>query len=308
MMLKRNPKCSLLPYERTDILSMQDAEQKAGWMITAFNLPNAWASTQGEGVKVAVLDTGVQLDHPDLRNNLLPGVNIVNSTLPPIDDASHGTHCAGIIAAENNDIGMVGVAPKAQIIPIKVLDGNGNGTLADVAKGITAALSLGADIITMSLGSPTPMPQLHKVIQVANRKGVPIFVAAGNAGRTQDVFYPSAYPETISVGAIDKDFRRANFSNTGRNLDFMAPGVDIFSTVPTNWYAMMSGTSMATPFVAGIAALLLSAARKYNKPLTSADDYREKLREHCVPIQGEGAGDEFFQGLGIISVKDLFIN
>lgn len=303
--LKSSPPCSLFPYERTEILSAQEAVQKAGWMITAFDLPMAWACTQGDGVKVAVLDTGAELNHPDLKDNLLPGANIVNPGLPPEDGCGHGTHCAGIIAAQNNEIGMVGVAPMAKVIPVKVLDDHGNGNLDWVNKGLLAAIDLGADIITMSLGSPAPLPQLRRTIQVAAAKGIPIFVAAGNAGRTQDVFYPASYPETIAVGAINESFQRANFSNTGRNLDFMAPGVDILSTVPQGWYAMMSGTSMATPFVAGIAALLLAACRKYGKPLTTADAFRDKLHEHTFPITGEGAGDEFFQGFGIISVKDL---
>ncbi len=305
--IRNKHRCSLFPYERQDVLSMQEAAQQAGWMITAFDLPHAWAHSQGEGVKVAVLDTGCDLDHPDLVDNLLPGINILFPGKPPEDHAAHGTHTGGIIAAVNNDIGMVGVAPKAKIIPIKVLDDRGNGTLNDVAKGILAALSLGADIITMSLGCPTPLPQLQKVIQMANSKGVAIFVAAGNAGKTKEIFYPAAYKETIAIGAIDENFKRAAFSNTGKNLDFMAPGVNILSTVPDNWYAMMSGTSMATPFVAGIAALLLSAARKEGKILKGADDFRNKLREHCLPLQGEGAGDMFYGGFGIISVKDLIV-
>lgn len=300
-----NNQCSLFPYERTDILSIQEATQRSGWMITAFDLPKAWAISQGEGVKVAVLDTGCDMQHPDLINNLLPGYNVLQPGTPPTDGSSHGTHVCGIIAAENNEIGIVGVAPRAKIIPIKCLDDSGNGTLTNVAKAIMIAIGEGADIITMSLGSPTDMPQLQKAIRVANSKGIPIFVAAGNAGRTDDVFFPSAYPEAISIGAIDEGFHRAGFSNTGKNLDFMAPGVNILSTVPTSWYAMMSGTSMATPFVAGIAALLLSACRKYGKTLANADAYRDKLHEHTFPITGEGAGDDFYQGFGIISVKDL---
>jgi subtilisin family serine protease len=302
---KKNQPCSLFPYERTEIFSIQDASQKAGWMITSFDLPTAWLTTQGEGIKVAVIDTGCDMDHPDLIDNLLPGFNVLDPTKPPDDDNGHGTHCCGVIAAENNDIGMVGVAPKAKIIPIKALDKDGNGNLANVAKGIMIAISQGADIITMSLGSPAPVPQLLKVIQIADAKGIPVFVAAGNAGKTKDVYYPSAYAETISVGAIDETFKRASFSNTGLNLDFMAPGVNILSTVPDNWYAMMSGTSMATPFVAGIGALLMAAARKYNVPLSNVEAFRNKFREHTFAISGEGAGDDFFQGFGIISVKDI---
>ncbi len=303
--LKRKYRCSLFPYERTEVVSMMDAAQKSGWSITAFDIPQAWVVSQGEGVKVAILDTGCDLGHQDLVDNLLPGFNIINPDEPPQDHAGHGSHCCGVIAAVNNEIGMVGVAPKAKIIPVKVLDDHGNGTLPNVAKGIMAALGAGADIITMSLGSPSPLPQLQSAIRAANDRGVPVFVAAGNAGMTKDVFYPSAYPEAIAIGAIDESFRRALFSNTGKNLDFMAPGVNILSTVPDNWYAMMSGTSMATPFVAGIAALLLSAARKYGKTLAGGDSYRAKLQEHTFPITGDGAGDDFFQGFGIISVKDV---
>lgn len=302
---RKPPPCALFPYERSDVLFIQEVSQTRGWMIDLFEIPVAWAKTMGDGVKVAVVDTGCDLDHPDLVHNLLPGLNVLDPSRPPDDDNAHGTHVAGIVAAENNGIGMVGVAPKCKVIPIKVLDASGNGNLSDVAKGIQAAMDLGADIITMSLGSPSPMPSLQRVLQLAERRGVPVFVAAGNAGRTADVYFPSAYPETISIGAIDSGFRRATFSNTGLNLDFMAPGVDIMSTVPNNWYALMSGSSMATPFVAGVAALLLSAARLHGVPLPDPEAYREKFRQHCFPITDEGAGDQFYQGYGIISVKDL---
>lgn len=304
--VKKNQRCSLFPYERTDILSLQEATQKSGWMITAFDLPEAWTHSQGEGVTVAVLDCGCDLDHPDLIDNLVPGFNVLEPGSPPDDQNSHGTFCCGVIAACNNEIGMVGVAPKAKVMPIKCLDRYGNGTLANVAKAIMIAVNHGADIITMSLGSPNPMPQLQKVIQIADSRGIPVFAAAGNAGRTADVYYPSAYPEVIAIGAIDESFHRAIFSNTGQNLDFMAPGVNILSTVPDNWYAMMSGTSMATPFVAGLAALLLSACRKQEKTLVNADAYRRKFQEHCFPIIGDGSLNDFYQGFGIISVKDLF--
>lgn len=219
------------------------------------------------------------------------------------------THVCGIIAACNNEIGMIGVAPKAHVIPIKVLDKNGNGNLKDVTAGVYAAIDLGADIITMSLGCPCPLPELHKAIQAAANKGIPCFVAAGNAGLTKDVFYPGAYEETIAIGSIDSTFSRSNFSNTGLNLDFMAPGQDILSTVPDNWYAIMSGTSMAGPWVAGLAALLLAACRKYHGPdcphLKTVEGYRNKFRLHTYPITGDNAGKEFFQGFGIIDVKGL---
>lgn len=287
-------KCKLLPFERIDCLSLQDAKQKAGWSITAFDLPKSWEKTQGEGVVIAVLDTGCDLDHPDLVNNLLPGINFVNPKLPPIDDNGHGAHCTGIICAENNEIGMVGVAPKAKVRPIKVLDKNGNGNMLHVAEGIRWAIDQKVDFISMSLGCPVPVQQVRKAIQLAAKAGIITFVAAGNAGLTKEIFYPANYPECISIGAIDKDFNRADFSNTGHNLDFMAPGVDIFSTVPDNWYATLSGTSMACPFAVGVAALML--AHKGRSALNSADAFRAAFKEHTISPKTS----KFYEGFGII--------
>lgn len=304
-----NTRCSLFPYERMDLISLQGISQQVGWSITAFDLPTAWKETEGEGVKVAVLDTGCELDHPDLVHALLPGRNLIDRNALPNDDCGHGTHAAGIIAAANNEFGMVGVAPKASIIPIKVLDKNGNGDLKIVTEGVYAAIELGADILSMSLGCPTPLPKLHEAIRVAASKGIPTFVAAGNAGRSKDVFYPAAYEETIAIGAIDQNFNRATFSNTGRNLDFMAPGVNIISTVPHHWYAEMTGTSMASPWVVGIAALLLSACRKYHgkecPSLRTVEDYRNKFRAHVIPIKDGNAGKHFFEGFGILDAHGL---
>lgn len=301
-------KCKLLPFVREEIISIQDAEQKVGWEITAFNLPEAWKHSQGEGVKVAVLDTGCDLDHPDLVENLLPGKNFVNSKNAPEDDNGHGSHVTGIICAQNNDIGMVGVAPKAKVIPVKVLDHKGAGNLLNVASGIRWAADQGVDFITMSLGSPNPVQQVRKAIQYANQKGIVVFCAAGNAGKTRQIFYPANYPETIGVGAIDEKFDRANFSCTGDDLDFLAPGVKIFSTVPDNWYAVLSGTSMANPFVTGVAVLLLSYKRSNNLKfkLQTADDYRNIFKSNTISSRNpDFAGKKFFEGFGIIDPRKM---
>jgi len=307
-MARKKKDCCLFPYERKDILSLQEAKQRTGWSITAFDLPKAWRHTKGEGVRIAVLDSGCDLDHPDLMHNLLPGANFVNPRKSPADDNGHGTHVAGIICAENNDIGMVGVAPEAKVMPVKVLDKNGNGNLLDVAKGIRWAISNKADIISMSLGAPIAVQQVRKAIQLAAKKGIPTFCAAGNAGLTKEVFYPSAYPETIAVGSINSNFDRSNFSNTGKNLDFMAPGGQIFSTVPDDWYSVFSGTSMACPFAVGVAALLLSYKRK-NKiklRLKTVDDYRKIFRKYATSIRNSDyAGKKFFEGFGIIDPREF---
>lgn len=301
-------KCKLPKCKVEEITSLDDAKEKAGWGITAFNLPKTWESTQGEGVVIAVLDTGVDLDHPDLVNNLLPGMNFVEQGRPPEDKNSHGSHCAGILVAEKNEIGMVGVAPKAKVMPIKVLDKNGSGNMVNVALGIKWAVDHGADIISMSLGCPNPLQQVRKAIQYAESKGVTVFCAAGNAGITKEIMYPASYPETIGISAIDENFDRASFTCTGPDLDFMAPGVSIFSTIPDNWYACMSGSSMAAPFVVGVAALALSYVRKKNLKvkLTCANDYRELLKKYCTPIKNENfGGKKFYQGFGIINPNDM---
>jgi subtilisin family serine protease len=302
---KKNNNCSLLPFTREDVLSIQDIRQHLGWNISTFDLPDAWRVSQGEGVTVAVLDTGCDLDHPDLADNLLPGFNFINPRKKPWDDNEHGTHVTGIICALDNDIGTVGVAPKAKVLPVKVLDGKGDGNLLNVAKGIRWSVKHGADMLCLSLGAPRPIQQVRKAIQWAAKRGVPCFVAAGNAGRTKEVFYPAAYPEAISIGSIDEDLDRSDFSNTGKRLDFMAPGGKIFSTVPDNWYAFLSGTSMAAPFACGVAALLLSYVRKNTDlSLKTVEDYKKALRAHTTPVRNRKiAGNKFFEGYGIIDPR-----
>lgn len=297
----------LFPYAKEEVVSLQDAMQKYAWSITAFDLPSAWKKTKGEGVKIAVLDTGCDLGHPDLKSNLLPGLNLVKRSAPPEDDNNHGTHVAGIIAAENNEIGMVGVAPEAKIVPVKVLDRHGNGSLEDVANGIRWSVDQAkVDLICMSLGSPSPVQEVRKAIQHAHSKGVICFVAAGNSGMTKSVFYPANYPETIAIGSIDENFKRSSFSNTGHNLDFMAPGNRILSTIPKNWYAVLSGTSMAAPFAVGVAALLLSHARKNGREFRTADEYVKEFSKHTIPVSELHFEDRrFYEGFGIIDPKRL---
>ncbi len=296
----------LFPYEVDECLSIQDAMQKAGWNITAFDLPKAWELSQGEGVVIAVLDSGCDLDHPDLIQNLLPGINFINPGESPEDDNGHSTHVIGTICAANNAIGVVGVAPKTKVRPVKILDGKGNGGIGPAIQGIRWAVEQKVDFISMSLGTPRPVEPLRKAIAEAASKGVVTFCAAGNAGNTKEVMYPAAYKETIAIGAIDEQMRRGSFSNTGPNLDFMAPGVDIFSTFPDNWYATLSGTSMAAPFAVGVAALVLSYARKNPGTITlrTAADYINIFRKYTTPVvNGNYSDGIFYQGFGIIDPR-----
>lgn len=303
-----SPTCSLLPYDREDLLTIQNTQQNMGWEITLFDIPKIWESTRGEGVVVAVLDTGADLDHEDLVENLLPGKNFVDPNSPPEDDNGHGCHVTGIICAVDNNLGVVGVAPKTKVIPVKVLDKKGNGNLPNVANGIRWAADQHVDFIVMSLGAPNKMPIIHDAIQYANSKGVVVWCAAGNAGKTNQIFYPAAYPEVIGTGAVDEDLNRAHFSCTGKELNFLAPGVKILGTVPNSWYAVLSGTSMANPFAVGVACLLLSYKRKKNLNilLKNSNDYINLMKSYTTPTKNpDFAGQKFFEGFGIIDARKI---
>ena len=186
----------------------------------------------------------------------------------------------------------------------------GNGSEKSVCEGIRWAVDKGrADFICMSLGAPNPVSGVEKALKYATSKGVVSFVAAGNSGNTKKVFYPANYPETIAIGSIDENKRRSHFSNTGHNLDFMAPGNKILSTVPDDWYAVLSGTSMATPFMVGIAALLLSYSRANGNEmqLRTKADYVKVFKQHTFPIKNEKMkNNRFYEGFGIVDPKKLF--
>lgn len=303
--------CKLLPYKKENLFSVLSSRQAIGWQIKLFNVPELWQFSQGDNIKIAVLDTGIDLNHQDLMENITEGKNFVDLGQSPYDKCGHGTHCAGIIAASNNEIGIVGVAPKTKIMPIKVLDDNGNGNMESVLKGLQWAGENGADLICMSLGTPEPIEEIRKEIQKLVANKIVVFCAAGNAGNTEHLLYPAAYSETISIGAIDENCLRADFSCTGPNLDFIAPGVKIYSTVPENAYSFMSGTSMACPFAVGVAALVLSSRRQYEKNLKlTADEYREIFKTHALPAKNidkimTNKGPRFWQGLGIINPSEF---
>lgn len=301
----------LLPYEKEDVFQMQDIGQNVGWQVMAFNLPEIWKITKGAGVTVAVIDSGIDLEHPDLKSSIIAGKNFVETDQLPFDAIDHGTHVSGIIAANDNEMGVVGVAPDAKIMPIKVLNSFGSGKMEWVVDAIKFAVDNGADIISMSLGCRNPVDKVLEQINYANKNNVVCFVAAGNAGSTKQLLYPAAYTECISIGAVDDKSMRADFSCTGPNLDFVAPGVKIFSTVPVSSYAYLSGTSMACPFAVGVAALVLSEKKQQdpNVKLTIAD-YRKILSSNTISIKNLDAnldknGAKFWQGMGIINPNEF---
>lgn len=234
------------------------------WGISAVNAPEAHAITRGAGVLVCVVDTGIQGNHPDLATNIVGGENFVfkNGRINRYqwaDDNGHGTHVAGTIAALDNAIGVVGVAPEADLFAVKVLDKNGYGYLSDVAEGIISCIENGADVINLSFASSFNSTLVRAAVQEADAAGLIQIAAAGNSARA--VQYPAKYPEVIAVSAVNSSFTLASFSNYGSEIDFAGPGVNVRSTTKGSSYATLSGTSMAAPHVSGTAALMLSVGK-----------------------------------------------
>jgi subtilisin family serine protease len=232
--------------------------------VLPWNIQRVWnakpVSNAGNGVRVGVIDTGIDLTHPDLSGNIKGGVNLIKKGASPQDDNGHGTHVAGIIAAMDNRIGVVGVAPAAQLYAIKVLNSRGVGTLTTLIKGIEWAIDHGMHILNISIGGGTSVPgNLVAAINAAVNRGILVVAAAGNNGEANgkgnNVEVPGKIRGAIAVAALDKNNRRAPFSATGPEVAIAAPGVRILSTFKGGRYAVLSGTSQAVPHVVGAAAV-----------------------------------------------------
>lgn len=248
-----------------DEVTVNDPSRSKQYALDKVLANQAWDKTMGEDVKIAIVDSGVDLSHPDLMDKLLPGVNTVEERNPPKDDVGHGTHVAGIAAAiANNNEGIAGLAPKAKILPVKVL-GDGSGTAASIAAGIIWAADQGADVINMSLGMYQTADVLGEAVQYALSKNVVVVATMGN-DNVERKRYPAAYPGVIAVGSTDQADKKSTFSNYGDWISVAAPGTAIFSTFPTYpvsisgtaGYASLSGTSMAAPLVTGLVGLIRS--------------------------------------------------
>ncbi|BDH61247.1 hypothetical protein MTP04_13770 [Lysinibacillus sp. PLM2] len=277
---------------------IQMSGQVQDWGISTIKAQSAWTSGYtGSGMKIAVLDTGIA---PHLDLQVAGGISFTSYTPSYFDDNGHGTHVAGIIGAENNNIGVVGVAPDADIYAVKVLDKNGSGNLSDIIKGIDWAISNRMDIINLSLGTQIHSFVLKQAVDKAYNNGILVVAAAGNDGNAEGigetVDFPARYDSVIGVSAVDKLNNRGSFSSTGEEVEIAAPGVKVYSTYLNNNYAIMNGTSMAAPFVAGTLALLKQA----NPSLTNIQ-LREKLKESATDIGAVGK-DSFF-GYGLVQTN-----
>lgn len=308
-------------YKAFDIPKDQDFDKQWGLLNTGKNSGSiwspgtkgvdisaieAWTITKGnKDLKIAVIDTGVDYNHDDLKKNIMVneaelngtagvdddgngyiddiyGYDFGNNDNDPMDGHGHGTHCAGVIGASHNSIGIAGVMANVKILPIKFLQDNGSGTLDAAISAIDYAISRGVNVMSNSWGGSGNSKALKEAIERAMDKNIVFVAAAGNSNANNDttMTVPAGYDiaNIISVGALDGKGKRASFSNYGKNsVHVFAPGVDIYSTVAKNKYAKMSGTSMACPHIAGVVGLLLS-----NEPNLDFNDVKARLMNTAI--------------------------
>lgn len=277
-------------------VAVADPEQP--WGIRRVNAEASWTTPrgQGQGAAVAIIDTGVSRSHPDLAGVVLGGFNALDPKRPDAwdDDQGHGSHVAGTVAGKRDGKGVVGAAPMAKLYAVKVLDADGNGGYSSVIAGIEWAVKRGVKVANMSLGADEGSEALKRAVAAASKAGMTIVAAAGNGGGP--VGFPASYPETLAVGASDVKDGVAEFSSRGPEVDFIAPGVNVKSVKMEGGWEELSGTSMATPHVAGLAAL--AVARGASSPAA----VRAMLRKAATPIPGLPSA---VQGMGMIDAGKL---
>jgi major intracellular serine protease len=305
------PEMKLIPFT---VKSVQNTKTEIPYGVSQINAPEIWKrGEKGQGVVVAILDTGIDMTHPDLKTRVIGGRNFTNegSSDDITDRNGHGTHVAGTIAGIENDSGVVGVAPEARLLICKVLNSRGSGDYAGITNAIRwAARWKGPNgervrVINMSLGGPYHDSKQYRAILEACALGILVVVASGNEGDadegTMEYGYPALYNECVTVAACAENKELASFSNNSRQVDVIAAGVDVLSTYPTSQYAVLSGTSMATPHVSGALALIINLGESYfGRTLTESEIYA--LLVQCCCGLGYAPTSE---GHGIIDLAEM---
>jgi len=247
------------PFPATPTPTPVSGSQPLPWGVERIKSQPAWELSTGSGVKVGIIDTGIDRDHPDLDGNLAGCVNFIYSWRNCEDDNGHGTHVAGIIAAEDNSSGVVGVAPQAKIYALKVLNRQGQGYLSDVIEALDWAVANHLQVVNLSLGTTSDVTSFREAVERVSQAGIVQVAAAGNSGPgTNTVNYPARYPQVIAVAATDINNAVPSWSSRGSEIALAAPGVAINSTYLKAGYKTLSGTSMSAPHTAGVVALRLS--------------------------------------------------
>jgi subtilisin family serine protease len=299
--LQRNPAIRTIEPDATAFaLGTFDSELAGTWGVNAVG--GGTAADAGAGVKVAIIDTGIDCTHPELQRNGVSicdgGWDFLNNDSDPSDDNGHGTHVAGTIAAAKDTNGVVGVAPGVRLYALKVLGANGSGSFSAIVAALQWAADHGIQVSNNSYGSSTnPGSTVENAFINAYNAGVLNIAAAGNTGSctptTETINYPANFASVIAVAAVDSTYNRACFSSTGNGVELAAPGVSITSTVPGGGYAAWNGTSMATPHVVGVAALVIANG------VTGPDAIRARLQSTATDL-GAAGRDPYF-GFGLVN-------
>lgn len=274
--------------------------EKLPWGIQRIYADLVWEVTTGSMIKVAILDTGIDLDHPDLWRNIKGGINILRPRKSADDDNGHGTHLAGTVAAIDNDVGVIGVGPEIYLYAVKFLDKKGEGWLSDLIDALDWCIDNKIQVVNMSFGSLEGNQSFHDAIIRAHQAGITMVASAGNNGEDSGLIeYPAFYPETIAVSAVDEYDDFASFSSYGPEIDLTAPGVNISSTYRDAFYETMYGTSMSAAHVTGTVALILTTSPEWGYDMDhdrrwDPDEIKERLTDTAEDLglsyQHQGAG------------------
>ncbi|AEF92982.1 Subtilisin [Desulfotomaculum nigrificans CO-1-SRB] len=273
-----------------------EQDQLIPWGVHYIGAAQCWGGTRGRHIKVAVVDTGIDGNHPDIQANLKGGINFVNPGTSYFDDNGHGTHVAGTIAAVDNGSGIIGVAPEASLYAVKVLDHRGDGNVLNVIYALQWCLQNKIDIVNMSFGTDSYSRALEEAVKTARRNGLLMVTAAGNDSGPNTVDYPAVFHETISAAAVDGRGQLAGFSSSGPEVDLLAPGANIISTYRWGTYTRLNGSSMAAAHISGAAALV-----KAKYPEEDVDLLHRRLVSGATPLKGPDKG---MTGAGIIRVDN----
>ena len=306
--LSKNPRVAYIQIDhyrqRIDprITAKPPPEEELPWGVDRIDADLAWSTSTGAGIKVAIVDTGIDMDHPDLQANIKGGFNAIAPARKYKDpnnfddDNGHGSHCAGIVAAIDNDIGVIGVAPEAFLYGVKVLDGAGFGYDSDIIEGFQWCIDNGMQVVSCSFGGYDDDQTFHDAVDAVWEAGCIIVAAAGNDGYEEPDLYPAGYSTVMAISAMASDDTIIYWSNYGSEIELAAPGVSIYSCYKRGGYTTMSGTSMACPHVSGVAALILAVHPTYT------NEQVRQLLQNTAEDLGASGWDPYY-GYGLVDAE-----